>query len=80
MKTAIAKPLPRMFLDVSKLESNRPVSNLSFISKIFEKVVLQQIVDYLNHNNLVCTSQSACRPHHSTETLLLKTRNDPFKC
>ena len=52
------------------------MSNLSFISKILEKVLLQQLIDYLNHNNLLCTSQSAYRPPHSTETLLLKTAND----
>ena len=52
------------------------MSNLSFISKISEKVVLQQLVDYLNHNNLLCTSQSAYPLHNSTETLLLKTAND----
>ena len=52
------------------------MSNLSFISKIYEKVVLQQLVDYINHNNLLCTSQSAHRPHHSTETLLPKTANN----
>ena len=77
MKTAIAKPLLRKCsLDINKLENYRPVSNLSIVSKIHEEVVLQQLVDYLNHNNLLCTSQSAYRPHHSTETLLLKTAND----
>ena len=54
----------------------RPVSNLSFILIIFLKIVLQQLVDYLNHSNLLYTSQSAYWPHHSTETLLQKTAND----
>ena len=52
------------------------MSNISFISKMFEKVVLQQLVDYIDHNNLLCTSQSAYRPHHSTDTSLLKTACD----
>ena len=52
------------------------MSNLSFITKFFEKVVLQQLVEYINHNNVICTSQSAYRPHHSTDILLLKTAKD----
>ena len=77
MKTAIVNPLlKKCSIDINKLDNHRPVSNLSFISRIYEKVVLQQLVDYLNHNNLLCTSQSAYRPHHSTETLLQKTAND----
>ena len=41
-----------------------------------DKVVLQQLAGYLDHNNLLCTSQSVCRPHHSTDILLLRTAND----
>ena len=68
MKTAIVKPLLKKFsLYTNKLENYRPVSNSSFMSKFFEKVVLQQLVDYLNHNNFLCNSQSAYRPHHSTD-------------
>ena len=35
-------------------------------------------MDYLDHNNLLCISQSAYWPHNSTDTLLLKTANDIF--
>ena len=59
MKTVNVKPLPKKCsLNISKFENYRHVSNLSFISKIFEKVVLQQLVDYLSHSNLLCTSNS----------------------
>ena len=60
----------------NNFENYGPVSNLSFIFNIFEKGVLQQLVDYLNHRNLLCISQSAYRSHHNSETLLLKTAND----
>ena len=77
MKTAIVKRLLRKCsLDIINFLIYRPVSNLSLISKNLGKFVLQQLVDYINHNNLLCTSQSAYRPHHSTETLLLRTAND----
>ena len=46
-----------------------------FYLEHLKKVVLQQLVDYLNHNNLSCTSQSAYWSHHSADTLLLKTAN-----
>ena len=45
------------------MKNFRPVSNLSFISKILEKVVLIQLKKHLSGNNLL--------ENHSTETAIL---------
>ena len=52
------------------------MSNISFISKVIEKLVLKQLFAYLNDNTLLSPNQSAYRPSHSTETTLLKVTND----
>ena len=71
------KPLlKKSNLDHNELKNFRPVSNLPFLSKVLEKVVLSQILSHLNSNNLMDAFQSAYRASHSTETALLKIMND----
>ena len=60
------------------MNNYRPVSNLCFIDKILEKLVLSQVSSYLNSHNLYNTCQSAYRQGHSTETALLKVVDDLF--
>ena len=72
-KSAVIFPLlKKPSLDPNELKNFRPISNLPFISKIIEKLVLVQISHYLSANNLLNQFQSAYRPGHSTETALLK--------
>ena len=76
-KSAIVKPLlKKSTLDPNDTKNYRPVANLSFMSKILEKVVAYKFLSHLNRYNLFSGFQSAYHPAHSTETALLKVVND----
>ena len=71
-KKAVVTPLiKKNNLDKNILKNYRPVSNLPFISKILEKVVLKQCQVHLSQNNLFEINQSAYRKNHSKQTALL---------
>ena len=61
------------------MNSYRPVSNISFMSKILEKCACQQLLHHLLINNLYSEHQSAYRANHSCETALVKIADDIFK-
>ena len=77
LKTAIVTPLlKKPNLDCDIFKNYRPVSNLSFISKLIERLVSIQLIAHLTANNLYDKFQSAYRAMHSTETALLRVQND----
>ena len=77
LKKAIVNPILKTSgADKDCLKNYRPVSNLSIISKLLEKVVLKQLNEHLDDNGLHSPAQSGYRPFHSCETLHVKMSDD----
>lgn len=75
-KSAIVRPLLKKDGLDKECKNYRPVSNLSFVSKLIENVVNKQMVEHLDANRLSEPLQSAYRRYHSTETALVKVFDD----
>ena len=74
-KSSIVIPLiKKPGLDREMLKIIDPVSNLSFLSKVIEKVISIRILGHILDNNIVDRFQSAYRAGHSCETALLRDR------
>lgn len=71
-KESIVCPLlKKPNLDKEILSNYRPISNLSFLSKLTERVVKSRLLDHLTQHSLLNPFQSAYTKFHSTETVLL---------
>ena len=75
-KQAHVNPLlKKTSLPKDDLNSYIPISNLSFIPKILERVVASRLTSHIRLNGLFNVSQSAYKQFHSTETALLKVKH-----
>ena len=76
-KRALVRPsFKKSALDHNLKGNFRPLSNLSFFSKVLEKCVFKQLVNHLDTNGLLGNCQSAYRQFHSCETALALVSND----
>ena len=75
-KIAVVRPLlKRLGLELI-MPNYRPVSNLTFVSKIIECCMLLQLSQHCDDHDLQPDYQSAYREHYSCETAVLKVSND----
>ena len=74
-KAIVTPLLKKCGSDSSNFKNLRPVSNLSYISKLTESAVADQIQSHLATNNLYPVFQSTYRKFHTTETALVKVHN-----
>ena len=71
MKYASVHPLlKKSTLDPEQYKNYRPVSNLTFLSKLLERIVSRRLSTYMDMHSLYEATQSAYRVNHGTETVL----------
>ena len=76
LKEALLKPLIKSLQLDLVFPSYRLVSNLSYCSKLIEKIAHQQLWRYVDSTPMLETQQSTYRANHSMETVLLKVKMD----
>jgi len=68
--------LKKRTLDPNAPASYRPISNLSFVSKVVEKIVDARFAAHAAQHSLLPTLLSAYCPNHSTDTAVVCIFND----
>ena len=60
----------------SEKSNYRPISVLPVLSRLFEKLIYDQLYQYLDRGGFLTSEQSGFRPLHSSTTCLLKCTDD----
>ena len=71
LKLSRVKPLHKKG-DKTQIGNYRPIALLPSLSKIFERVMFDQLLAYLSNNNLLYINPFGFKPGHSTELAALR--------
>ena len=76
-KDGLVSPLlKKPGLDPANFKKFRPITNLTTLSKILERLALARLKPHIAASRNYCPFQSAYRASHSTETALVKIVDD----
>ena len=70
LKISLISPIPKVE-NPKNPEDFRPINNLPVMEKLLEKIILEQLKDFLETNNVITCAQHGFRAAHSTETALI---------
>ena len=77
LKEAIVSPvIKKQNLDPNVLQNYRPVSNIKVLAKVVEIAAASRLTEHLTSCGLTEIFQSAYKPLHSSESALLRVKND----
>ena len=74
-KVARVCPIPKI-RNPATVKDFRPISILPVLSKVYEKVILSELLNYIEKSAVYNPTQFGFRKGHSTTTLPLKFKND----
>jgi len=74
-KVARVSPIPKVESPV-ECDHYRPIAILPAISKVYEKLVLSQLLEYIDQKQVLQVTTSGYRKGHSTASVLLRIRDD----
>jgi len=66
-KLGVLHPLHKPGKDPNKIESYRPISLLSCIGKLADRIITNRLVFYVESNSLLSSSQAGFRKHRGTD-------------
>ena len=70
LKTAKVIPIYKSG-DKTSIENYRPISVLSVFSKVFEKIMYNHLINFINKHNILYKYQFGFRKRHSTLSIIM---------